>query len=94
MKKDTSLFPLPERARSEEKGRTMEQSRIDRISELTRKSRTPEGLTEAEQAERAALRQEYIRAVLGNLECQLENTYVVDEAGNQQKLKKREGEKA
>lgn len=70
------------------KGIGMEQSRIDRISELTRKCGTPEGLTEAEQAERAALRQEYLRAILGDLDCQLENTYVVDKSGNKRKLKR------
>lgn len=67
----------------------MEQKRIDRISELTRKARTPEGLTEEEQAERAALRQEYIRAVVGNLDEQLANTVIVDEKGNRRKLQKK-----
>ena len=33
----------------------MDQKQIDRINELARKSRTPEGLTEWEQAEQAAL---------------------------------------
>ena len=36
----------------------MDQKQIDRINELARKSRTPEGLTEWEQAEQAALRRE------------------------------------
>ena len=46
----------------------MEQKKIDRINELSRKSKTPEGLTEAEKAEQAALRAEYlaeVRAALG-----------------------------
>ena len=34
----------------------MDQKKIDRINELARKSKTPEGLTAAEQAERQALR--------------------------------------
>ena len=68
----------------------MEQKKIDRINELARKAKTPEGLTAAEQAERAALRREYVNAVLGNLESQLENTYVVDEQGNRRKLEKKE----
>ena len=38
----------------------MEQKKIDRINELSRKSRTPEGLTEAEKAEQKALREEYL----------------------------------
>jgi uncharacterized protein YnzC (UPF0291/DUF896 family) len=67
----------------------MEQKRIERISELSRKARTPEGLTEAEQLERAALRQEYIRAMVGDLENQLNHTVIVDECGNRRKLQKK-----
>ncbi len=70
----------------------MEQSKIDRINELSRKAGTPQGLTEAELAERAALRREYIDAVTGNLRAQLDNTYVVDGHGNKRKLTPR-GEK-
>ena len=47
----------------------MDQKQIDRINELARKARTPEGLTEWEQAGAGgALRREYIDAVLGNLQ--------------------------
>lgn len=67
----------------------MEQKKIDRINELARKAKTPEGLTEAETAERAALRQEYVGAVLGSLQGHLDNTYLVDEKGRQHKLKKK-----
>lgn len=38
----------------------MTQKQIDRINELGRKSRTPEGLSDAEREEQAALRQAYI----------------------------------
>lgn len=69
----------------------MEQKKIERINELSRKSRTPEGLTEAEQLERAALREEYLHAVLGNLENQLNHTVVVDEHGNRRRLHKKKG---
>ncbi len=69
----------------------MEQKKIDRINERARKAKTPEGLTAAETEERAALRQEYLNAVMGNLEAQLENTYVVDEQGHKRKLTKRGG---
>lgn len=68
----------------------MEQRKIDRINELARKSRSPEGLTEQERTEQAALRREYIDAVLGNLSAQLDNTYVVDEKGHKRKLEKKE----
>lgn len=67
----------------------MEQAKIDRINALARKARTPEGLTEAEQAERAALRREYVDAVTGSLKAQLDRTYLVDEHGHQEKLKKK-----
>jgi len=66
----------------------MDQKKIDRINELARKAKT-EGLTEAETAERAALRREYIDAVVGSLKGNLDNTYYVDEKGNKEKLKKK-----
>jgi len=70
----------------------MEQKKIDRINELARKKKTPEGLTEAEQTEHTALRREYVDAVVGNLKTHLDNTYVVDSRGNKTKLKQK-GEK-
>ena len=51
----------------------MDQKKIDRINELARKSKA-EGLTDAEKAEQTELRNEYRRAVTGNLAAQLENT--------------------
>ena len=66
----------------------MDQKKIDRINELARKAKA-EGLTEAETAERAALRREYIDAVVGSLKGNLDNTYYVDEKGNKEKLKKK-----
>ena len=68
----------------------MEQVKIDRINELARKAKTPEGLTEAEVAERAALRREYVDAVLGNLQGQLDNTYLQRPDGSTEKLKRKE----
>ena len=65
----------------------MDQKQIDRINELARKAKSPEGLTEWEEAERAALRREYIDSVLGSLRGQLDNTYIMDEKGNKRKLK-------
>ena len=63
----------------------MEQSRIDRINELARKSKTV-GLTEEERAEQAVLRREYIDSVKASLIGHLDNTYYVDEKGNKTKL--------
>ena len=67
----------------------MDQKQIDRINELARKAKSPEGLTEWEEAERAARRREYIDSVLGSLKGQLDNTYLVDAKGQKRKLKKK-----
>ena len=56
----------------------MTQEKIDRINELARKSRTPEGLTEAEKAEQTELRNEFRAAFKANLEAQLKNIESVD----------------
>jgi len=66
----------------------MEQSKIDRINVLARKSKA-EGLTEEEKAEQAVLRREYIDSVKASLVGHLDHTYVVDEKGNKRKLKPR-----
>ncbi len=67
----------------------IDQEKIDRINELAHKAKA-EGLTEAETAERDALRKEYIAAVRASLTGQLDNTYIVDKKGKH-KLKKKEG---
>lgn len=66
----------------------MEQSKIDRISQLTRIARQRE-LTAEEQAERQALRREYIDSVKQSLVGQLDNTVIVDPQGNRRPLKPR-----
>ena len=58
---------------------------IARINELARIAKT-RALTAEELAERDVLRQRYIASVRENLRGQLDNTYVVDEKGNKQKL--------
>ena len=68
----------------------MDQKQIDRIKELARKAKSPEGLTKWEEEERAALRREYVDSVLGSLRGQLDNTYIMDEKGQKHKLKKKE----
>ena len=70
----------------------MEQKKIDRINELSRLSRERE-LTDEEKVERAALRQEYVNAVLGDLKNQLNHTYVMDEKGKKTKLTKWSGDR-
>ena len=64
--------------------------KVARINELARKSRTPEGLTEAEKAEQAALRREYVDAVKASLDVHLSHTTVVSPDGTKRKLEKKE----
>ena len=64
----------------------MNQQKIDRINELSRKAKA-EGLTEEETAEQAALRREYIEAYKASLRAQLDNTYVVTPDGKKKPLK-------
>lgn len=66
----------------------MDQKKIDRINELARKAKTPEGLTPQETAERDALRREYVDAFKASLTAQLDNTYVQYPSGARRKLKK------
>ena len=54
----------------------MNDQAIARINELYHKSKTPEGLTEEEKAEQAALRIAYLDAIRGNLRATLNNTVV------------------
>ena len=70
----------------------MEQKKIDRINELAKLAKERE-LTDEEKVERAALRQEYVNAVLGDLKNQLNHTYVMDEKGNKTKLTKWSGDR-
>lgn len=68
----------------------MEQSKIDRINELAKKAQASEGLTEAETAERAALRQEYVAAFKASLVAQLDSTVIQRPDGTKTPLKKKE----
>ena len=67
----------------------MDQSKIDRINELARKLKTPEGLTDAELAERQALHQEYLAAIRANLTAQLDNTVIQYPDGSRKALRKK-----
>lgn len=63
----------------------MEQIKIDRINELARIAKHRE-LTQSEEAERKALREEYIAAFRASLRGTLENTTVVRPDGSSEKL--------
>lgn len=64
--------------------------KVARINALARKSRTPEGLTEEEKAEQAALRREYVDAVKASLQAQLDHTTIVEPDGTRHKLPRKD----
>lgn len=68
----------------------MEQSKINRINELAKKAKSPEGLTPEEEAERAVLRKEYIEDVKKSLRVQLDNIDVEYPNGRVTPLKKKQ----
>ena len=61
---------------------------IARINELSRKSRTPQGLTDEEKAERETLRQEYLARFRASMKAQLDNTVIVYPNGTRHPLRK------
>lgn len=67
----------------------MLQEKINRINQLARKSKTPQGLTEEEKAEQQQLRKEYIAEWRLGVIQTLDNTYVMDEKGNKHKLEQK-----
>ncbi len=66
----------------------MTDAKRERINELARLAKE-RALTDAELAERDALRKEYIAEWRRSAEQVLENTYLVDEKGNRRKLPKK-----
>ena len=68
----------------------MEQTKLDRINELARLKKE-RALTEAEAAEQAQLRQEYIAEWRESAIALLENTYIQTPDGKKHKLPKRSG---
>lgn len=73
-------------------GEEMEQKKLDRINELSRKSKA-EGLTESEQKEQAILRQEYIELFRRNLRGQLDNIDIQEVDGSITNLGEKFGQK-
>lgn len=57
----------------------MEKAKIDRINELSRKSKS-EGLTEAEKDEQYKLRQEFLAEIRADVKASLNNIEFVDDA--------------
>lgn len=58
------------------------QEMIDRINELARKAKGPEGLTPEEAEEQQTLRRAYIDAFKANLRSQLDQITLVDPPSN------------
>ena len=67
----------------------MTKEKIARINELVKKSKAPAGLTEAEKAEQAALRQEYVAEMKASLRAQLDHTMIQEPDGTLHKLGRR-----
>ena len=67
----------------------MEQSKIERMNELARKAKAGP-LSDEERLERSKLRREYLDAVTGSLQRQLDNLIVMDEDGNRRTFRRRE----
>ncbi|MBU3819649.1 MAG: DUF896 domain-containing protein [Candidatus Faecalibacterium intestinavium] len=67
----------------------MTQEKIARINELAHKSKTPEGLTEAEKQEQQALRQEYLADFRRSFQNQLDHTSIQEPDGTIHKLARR-----
>lgn len=63
----------------------MNEEKIARINELSRKSKA-DGLTEEEKQEQAILRQEFIASFRNNLKAQLDNIDVVNPDGSIENL--------
>ena len=66
----------------------MEQSKIDRINFLARKSKA-EGLTFEEKAEQDVLRKEYIASFRASMTGILDNTYIQRPDGSKEKVQKK-----
>ena len=65
----------------------MEKHKIERINELARKSKVEE-LTDAEKAEQAELRREYIMEIRASFGATLDNTVIQYPDGSSKSLKK------
>lgn len=67
----------------------MEHEKLERINVLARKQKTPEGLTEAEKAEQAELRREYVAEIRASFGATLDNTVIVRPDGTKEAVSER-----
>lgn len=65
----------------------MKQEKVNRINELARKAKSPEGLTPAEKEEQAALRKEYIEEFRRSTLQELNSIVIEHPDGTRTKLK-------
>ena len=68
----------------------IEQEKIDRINQLSRKAKSQEGLTPQEQEEREILRAQYRASIRENLESQLSSISIQEPDGTRHKLPRKE----
>ena len=71
----------------------MKPEKIQRINELSRKSKA-EGLTEEEKKEQAVLRREFVDSFRSNLKAQLDNIDIQEKDGTIVNLGEKYGKKA
>ena len=71
----------------------MEKAKINRINELARKQKSPEGLTPEEKIEQAQLREEYIQEFRNSMRGILDNTYIQYEDGTKKKVEPKNDKK-
>ena len=67
----------------------MEKKKIERINELARKKKAV-GLTEAETAEQAELRREYLEEYRENMKAMLDNLVIQEQDGTRHALKQKD----
>ena len=67
----------------------MEHAKLERINVLARKQKAPEGLTEEEKAEQAALRQEYVAEIRASFGATLDSTVIVRPDGSREQVSDR-----
>lgn len=65
----------------------MDKKLIDRINQLARKAKSPEGLTKKEKEEQKVLRQKYLQNFRANFKNTLNSVVIVDKDGNKRSLK-------